>query len=60
MDTLRKDWLTPVDLLEEFGITIKIQNRLRSEKKIPYSKVGRQVRYSRERINQWLESHVIC
>ena len=59
MEVLQKQWLTPTDLLEEFNIGIKTQNRLRSEKKIPYSKVGRQVRYSRDRINMWLEEHKV-
>ena len=60
METLQKRWLTPQDLLTEFNISIKIQNRLRSEKKIPYSKVGRQVRYDRVEINKWLENHAVA
>ncbi len=59
METLQKRWLTPQDLLTEFNISIKIQNRLRSEKKMPYSRVGRQVRYDRIEIDKWFEEHKI-
>ncbi len=59
METSQKQWLTPQELLSEFSISIKIQDRLRSEKKIPYSKVGRQVRYNRDHINQWFEDHAV-
>lgn len=55
-----KEWLTPIDLLDLFNIKIKVQERLRAEKKIPYSKVGRQIRYKKDRIEKWLEEHTVC
>ncbi|MFA5455567.1 MAG: DNA-binding protein [Sulfurimonas sp.] len=56
---IKKDWLSPKELLEDFGVTITTQNRLRMEKKIPYAKIGKIVRYNRIKINGWFESHSI-
>ena len=49
-----KEWLSPQDLEDEFEIRISTQNKLRMAKKIPYSKIGKFIRYSRKRINQWV------
>ncbi len=54
-----KDWISPKEMAAEFGITITTQNRLRMQKKIPYSKIGRTVKYSRSKINTWFEDHTI-
>ncbi len=51
-NNVKKEWLTPLDLEEEFGIKISTQNKMRMAKKLPYSKVGKFVRYSRTKINQ--------
>ena len=59
METAKKDWINPIELNEEFGITITTQNRLRRERKLPFSRIGRQIRYSRERINKWFEEHQV-
>lgn len=58
MDYIKR-WLMPQDLLKEYELSLTLQNRLRSEKKIPYSKVGRQVRYDRHEIDKWFEDHRI-
>jgi len=52
MDNNVKEWLTPKELESEFGIKISTQNKMRMAKKLPYSKVGKFVRYSRTKINQ--------
>ncbi len=52
MDNNVKEWLTPTELESEFGIKISTQNKMRMRKVIPYSKVGKFVRYSRTKINQ--------
>ena len=52
-------WLTPEQLLLEYGITKRNQERLRHEKLIPYSKIGRLVRYNRNEIDQWLLDHKV-
>ena len=60
MSTLNKEWLTPMELELEFCFSKSRQSRLRMEQKIPYSKIGRYIRYSREAINQWLEDARVC
>ena len=54
--TNQPQWLTPIQLEEEFGFSRSRQARLRMERKIPFSKVGSYVRYNREAINEWLEN----
>jgi len=58
-DMVKKEWLTPDELQEEYGISIHAQNRMRMERKIPYSKIGKHVRYKRSDIEKWLEEHKI-
>ena len=58
-DMVKKEWLTPEELQEEYGISIHAQNRMRMERRIPYSKIGKFVRYKRSKIEKWLEDHKI-
>ncbi len=53
-----KDWLNTQQLMQEFGIALSTQAKYRREKKIPYSKIGGFVYYSRAKINEWIESHM--
>jgi membrane peptidoglycan carboxypeptidase len=39
-DMVKKEWLTPEELEREYGISITAQNRMRMERRIPYSKIG--------------------
>ncbi len=55
-NNVKKEWLSPLELEEEFGIKVSTQNKMRMAKKLPYSKVGKFVRYNRTRINQMFES----
>ena len=55
-----KEWLTPIELEAEYSFSRSRQARLRMESKIPYSKVGNYIRYSREAINNWLEDARVC
>lgn len=50
--TVKKEWLSPLDLEKEFGIKISTQNKMRMRKVLPYSKIGKFVRYSRTKIHQ--------
>lgn len=52
-------WMTPEEVLSDFHISIRNQHRLRQEKLIPYSKVGRLVRYDRNELDKWLEQNCI-
>ena len=58
--TQNKLWLTPNELEAEYSFSKSRQARLRMESKIPYSKIGSYIRYSREAINQWLENARVC
>ena len=58
-NNVKKDWLSTADLWEEFGIPISTQNKMRMSKKIPYSKFGKKVFYSRAKINAMLEECTI-
>ncbi len=55
----KKDWLSPQELHKEFGITITKQNRIRRERKIPFSKIGNAVMYKRSEIESWLDDHKV-
>ena len=58
-DMVKKEWLSPDELQEEYGISIHAQNRMRMERRIPYSKIGKHIRYKRSDIEKWLEDHKI-
>lgn len=62
METFTKRWLSPKELENEFGFSISSQAKMRmasNPSKIPFSKIGRYIRYDREDINQWLEQHKV-
>lgn len=52
-----KRWLSPNNLELEFEIKTSTQAKMRMAKKIPFSKIGKFIRYDRELINEWLETH---
>lgn len=52
-----KRWLNPVEFEIEFGIKRSTQAKMRMAYKIPFSKVGKFIRYDRTLINKWLEEH---
>ncbi len=54
-NNVKKEWLTPLDLEREFDLKVSLQAKLRMRKDIPFSKVGKTIRYSRTRIYKWLE-----
>lgn len=54
-----KRWLNPKELFEEFGFTVNNQARLRMERKIPFSKVGKYIRYDRLEIDKWLSDNTV-
>ena len=55
-----REWINPKEFEEEFGISIPTQDRWRRERYIPFSRVGRNIRYSRTRINEWFKDHDIA
>ena len=58
MSTL-STWLNPKQLEAEYGISITKQNRIRRERKIPFSKIGKAVMYKRTEIESWLDDHKV-
>ncbi len=52
----KKDWLSIQEMTEEFGLSKSMQAEYRMAKKIPYTKLGRKILYSREKLNEWLKS----
>ena len=54
-----KKWLDVEDCASEYGIAPSTQALYRRERKIPFSKVGGFIRYSRAKLDEWLESHTI-
>ena len=53
---LRPEWLDPIDLHNEYKISINRQKTLRTEKLIPFHKKGNYIRYSREDIDEWIRA----
>ena len=50
-------WLSPTDLLNEYGFSKSTQSKLRMNKKIPFSKVGSKIFYCRKSIDNWIEDN---
>lgn len=51
----QKEWLTPDGLYQEYGFSKSTQAKMRMKRTIPFSKIGRYIRYSRDEIHKWLE-----
>lgn len=57
-----KRWLTPSDVEEEFGFSKSTQAKMRmasNSSNIPFSKIGKYIRYDRIELDKWLEDHKI-
>ena len=52
-------WLSPNDLFKEYGFSTSNQDKLRMNRKIPFSKIGRYVRYDRLEIDKWLVNNKV-
>ena len=52
-----KRWLTTADVECEYGFNNNAQKRMRRLKLIPFSKVGKKIRYDRLELDQWLEDN---
>ena len=48
----QKQWLNSDELEAEYGILKSTQAKMRMKKTLPYSKVGKYVRYKRSEIDQ--------
>jgi hypothetical protein len=48
----QKQWLSPDELEYDYGILKSTQSKMRMAKTLPYSKVGKYVRYNRAEIDK--------
>ncbi len=58
----QKRWLNPKELEEEFGFSVSSQAKMRmasNSSTIPFSKIGKYIRYDRIEIDTWLENHQV-
>lgn len=58
----QKEWLSPVELEEEYGFSTSAQSKMRmrsSKSTIPFSKIGKFILYERKSINKWIEEHQV-
>ncbi len=57
-----KSWLNPSELEEEYGFSKSTQSKFRmasNSSTIPFSKIGKFIRYKRDLIDAWLEQHQV-
>lgn len=57
-----KRWLSPDDLANEYGFSKSTQSKMRMQSNsssLPFSKIGKFVRYDRKKIDEWLETHQV-
>ena len=57
-----KRWLNPSELEAEYGFSKSTQSKMRmqsSRSNIPFSKIGKYIRYDRVAIDTWLAEHQV-
>ena len=54
-----KKYLNPKELKKIYGFSIDNQAKLRADRKIPFSKIGRYIRYSRDEIDNWIQTNKV-
>ena len=57
--TQESTWMTPLQVLDELGIALNTQAQYRtakSDKAIPFRKVGRKVLYKRAELYAWIDA----
>lgn len=54
-----KTWLTPDDLEREYGFSKSTQSKYRMNKKIPFYRVGKFIKYEKSEIDDWISGHQI-
>ena len=62
INLVHKRWLNPSELEIEFGFSESSQAKMRmtsNSSTLPFSKVGKYIRYDRIEIDSWLESHKV-
>lgn len=57
-----KRWLNPSELESEYGFSKSWQAKARMSKSgssLPFSKIGKFIKYDRFEIDSWLEAHIV-
>ena len=54
-----KEWLSIKEVISIYGISDSSQYTMRKERKIPYSKIGGTIRYSKKKLDKWFEDNAI-
>ena len=57
-----KRWLSPSELEAEYGLSKSTQAKMRmasNSSTLPFSKIGKFIRYDRQEIDRWLEEHQV-
>lgn len=58
--TIQKDWLNPNEVNQEFGFSVSTLAKWRMQNKfLPFSKIGKYIKYKRADIEAFLNSNVI-
>ncbi|CAA6805372.1 MAG: Unknown protein [uncultured Sulfurovum sp.] len=57
--TPQKRFMTPKELASEYSFSTSTQAKLRMKNKIPFSKIGRYIRYDRIEIDKWIENNKV-
>ncbi len=55
-----KRWLSIQDFTRDYSISRSTQQRLRSEGKLPFSKIGKIIRYDRLKIDEFFSNHSVA
>lgn len=57
---LKKDWLNPKEIHEEYGLSISTLAKWRmGNKYLPYSKIGKYIKYKRSDIETFLNNNIV-
>lgn len=62
INIVKKRWLNPSELELEYGFSKSTQSKMRmasSHSNIPFSKIGKYIRYDRASIDKWIEEHQV-
>lgn len=59
MEEKQKRWFTPKGLEDNYEIKKSTQAKMRMRGKIPFSKIGKFIRYDRLEIDKWLEKNKV-
>lgn len=60
MENRKKDWLTPKEVKQEFGLSISTLAKWRMQNlHLSFSKIGKYIKYKRADIEAFFNAHVI-